>query len=57
VIDLNSQLAEYEKNIIAEVLKRTKGNISKSAAQLGLNRQNLQYKIKKYNLKKSDRQR
>lgn len=57
MIDLNQQLAEYEKNIIAEILKKTKWNISKSANQLGLNRQNLQYKIKKYDLKKSDRQR
>jgi len=49
--DINKKLAEYEKSMIVEVLKKTKWNISKSANQLGLNRQNLQYKIKKYNLK------
>ena len=50
-VDLNKKLAEYEKSIICEVLRKTKWNISKSASYLGLNRQNLQYKIKKYHLK------
>ncbi len=48
--DLNKKLESIEKDIILDVLLKNKWNISKSANYLGLNRQNLQYKIKKYNL-------
>jgi arginine utilization regulatory protein len=47
---LARSLKEAEKNEIAIVLTSTDGNISKSARLLGMSRQNLQHKIKKYNI-------
>jgi len=44
---------EYEKGLILEKLRSTGWNISEAAKQLKLTRQDLQYKIKKYGLKKS----
>lgn len=53
-IDSKSSLQEYlekiECRIIKQVLKEHNYNISRSAAQLKISRQNLQYKMKKYNL-------
>ncbi len=49
-IDLNRELALIEKQLIVERLLRHNGNITKIAASLGISRQNLQYKLKKYNL-------
>lgn len=43
-------LKENEKHEIIKMLKSTKGNISQSARRLGMSRQNLQYKIKRYNI-------
>ncbi len=40
-----------EKNRVINVLKRNRGNITKSAKELNISRQNLQYKIKKFKLK------
>lgn len=40
-----------EKNKVINVLKKNRGNITKSAKELNISRQNLQYKIKKYRLK------
>ncbi len=49
-----SSLAEYLENIEKTVIKRhllnNEGNISKTAKDLGMVRQNLQHKIKKYGL-------
>ncbi|MCL1982423.1 MAG: sigma 54-interacting transcriptional regulator [Clostridiales bacterium] len=46
-------LSEYieaaEKKIVLEAFANNGGNISKTAHQLGMNRQNLQYKLRKYN--------
>ncbi len=50
-IDLNLELALIEKQLIVERILRHNGNITKIAASLGISRQNLQYKLKKYNLK------
>ena len=50
----DSTLAEYletvEKTVIAGYLMENGGNISKTAKDLGMLRQNLQHKIKKYGL-------
>ncbi len=50
-IDLNLELALIEKQLIVERLLLYNGNITKIAASLAISRQNLQYKLKKYNLK------
>jgi arginine utilization regulatory protein len=47
---LFERLEEYEIKIILEALKLWNNNISKSAKYLGIPRQTLQNKIKKYNL-------
>lgn len=44
------QIQVQEKNDIISALKLSKGNISKAAASLGLSRQRLHYRLKKYNL-------
>ncbi|MDO4546167.1 MAG: sigma 54-interacting transcriptional regulator [Bacillota bacterium] len=50
----DSSLAEYLENIEKTVIRRhlieNEGNISKTAKELGMVRQNLQHKIKKYEL-------
>jgi arginine utilization regulatory protein len=43
-------LEDYEKNLIQRTLVGYRGNISKAATALGLVRQNLHFKIKKYGL-------
>ncbi|HWR42743.1 sigma-54 interaction domain-containing protein [Sporomusa sp.] len=48
---LVNQTESMEKNSIAAALAATGGNITQAAARLGLARQVLQYKIKKYKLK------
>ncbi|MEH0018424.1 MAG: sigma 54-interacting transcriptional regulator [Desulfobacter sp.] len=48
--DLKRQEAENEKEILIQVLSRHGGNISKSAKSLGISRQLLYYKIKKFNI-------
>ncbi|MBI4431437.1 MAG: sigma-54-dependent Fis family transcriptional regulator [Candidatus Omnitrophica bacterium] len=45
---LRSSVDDYEKKIIEEALKTNNGNRVRTARQLGLTRQNLQYKLKKY---------
>ncbi|MEG0378206.1 MAG: sigma 54-interacting transcriptional regulator, partial [Eubacterium sp.] len=49
--DLKSTLTRIEKQILTEVLTQNDFNISKSAKDLGISRQNLQYKIKLYQIK------
>ncbi|MPM61644.1 Arginine utilization regulatory protein RocR [bioreactor metagenome] len=48
---LDHIIGDVEEGYIIESLEKTGYNISKSAAILGINRQNLQYKMKKYNIK------
>lgn len=43
-------LKNTEKEIIEETLKRNQGNISRSARELGIARQNLQYRIRKLSI-------
>lgn len=45
---LNEAIEEREMEMISEALKLWRGNISKAAEGLGIPRQTLQYKIKKY---------
>jgi arginine utilization regulatory protein len=47
---LDEHLEEIEKEIIKEVLRDNNYNITKSAQILGIKRQGLQYKIRKYSL-------
>ncbi|WP_026592502.1 sigma-54 interaction domain-containing protein [Bacillus sp. UNC437CL72CviS29] len=47
---LKHTIKEMEKEYINQILKENKGNISQTAKFLGLSRQNLQYRLKKFNL-------
>ena len=49
---LSEMVRNYENEIIKKALKKTGGNISKTAKMLGIPRQTLQYKIDKINCKK-----
>lgn len=49
-IPLDRKLKLIEKVTIEKALKRNSGNVSKTARELGLKRQSLQHKIKKYSL-------
>ncbi|MBB6696837.1 sigma-54 interaction domain-containing protein [Clostridium algidicarnis] len=48
--NLEEHISNIEKQIINKVLSENDNNISKSARKLGISRQTLQYKIKKYNI-------
>ena len=45
-------LAEYEKNLILHALEKTNGNITQAANFLGIQRQNLQHRMKKLGITK-----
>lgn len=49
-LGLKEQMANYEQGLIEEALSRCGGNISRAARSLGLLRQNLHHKIRKYGL-------
>lgn len=58
IIDIESKpldwvVADIEERYINEALDRSNDNVTKAAAILGLCRQNLQYKIKKYNIRRN----
>jgi len=48
---LSAYLKHQEKAIIQGYLKFHRGNISRASEDLGLSRQNLQYKMRVYDLK------
>jgi PAS domain S-box-containing protein len=48
--DLNSQLEEYEKKIIQDVLEQNNGNKTAAAKILNVSVRNLYYKLEKYNI-------
>jgi arginine utilization regulatory protein len=50
---LPSKKNEHEENIIKNTLAENKGNITKTAKVLGVSRQLLYYKLKKYDIKRS----
>ena len=45
-IDLENYMSDIEKTIIEKILKKNNFNVSKTARDLSISRQNLQYKIK-----------
>lgn len=47
---LTEELNEIEKKIIKETLQTTGGNITEAARKLGIKRQSLQYRLRKYNI-------
>ncbi|MDA8229289.1 MAG: sigma 54-interacting transcriptional regulator [Desulfitobacterium hafniense] len=49
--NLSEMLQQVEKKIIEDTLGKNGGNISKTAQDLGIFRQALQYRIKRYNIK------
>lgn len=46
--DLPDQIERLERTMIGQAMKATDGNITKAAEKLGISRQNLNYKLKKY---------
>ena len=48
--DLEGYMINIEKNIIKKILKKNNFNVSKTARELSISRQNLQYKIKTYKI-------
>ncbi len=52
--NMQSKIDEYERKLIIQVLKTTRGNITKAADKLGMKRQSLQYRLKKYGIKKDE---
>ncbi len=52
--NLIKNTTEHEKSIIKNALLEDKGNITKTARALGISRQLLYYKIKKYNINRDD---
>lgn len=51
--NLHQILEEYEKEILQNTLKKTNWNISQTARKLGIHREALYYRIKKFGLRKS----
>ena len=51
---LRSNVADFEKHIIASALKRTGGNQSEAAKQLGTTKRILTYRIQKYGIDIND---
>ncbi|MGM0410573.1 MAG: sigma-54 interaction domain-containing protein [Bacillota bacterium] len=47
---LPDMIDKYEKEIIIQSLKENDGNVTKTAENLGIKRQSLQYRIDKYNI-------
>ena len=47
---LQEKMEEAEKRLIQEALKENDGNITRTAKSLGISRQSLQYRMKKYHL-------
>jgi len=47
---LEDIMAYYEKQVLENVLAQYNGNVTKSAEALGIQRQSMQYRMKKYDL-------
>ncbi|MCK5454495.1 MAG: hypothetical protein KAJ16_09040, partial [Calditrichia bacterium] len=50
-LSLKKKMSKLQAQHIADSLKVNRYNVSRTASQLGMSRQNLQYLIKKLNLK------
>ena len=53
-LPLTETIDKVEATLINQALVNSKGNYSKAAALLGITRQNLNYKLKKYKINKED---
>lgn len=53
-LPLSETIDRIEENIIMQALESSNWNFSKAAATLGVTRQNLHYKLKKYGIKKEE---
>ncbi|MFC7392855.1 sigma 54-interacting transcriptional regulator [Scopulibacillus cellulosilyticus] len=49
---LEEQKEQLERSLIEDALNKSGGNVSKASESLGISRQNLNYKLKKYHLSK-----
>ncbi|HMM21127.1 MAG TPA: sigma 54-interacting transcriptional regulator [Selenomonadales bacterium] len=49
--DLREDVQEYEKVMIGDVLRQCEGNVSRAARKLGMKRQALQYRLRKYGIR------
>ncbi|MBK5653527.1 MAG: hypothetical protein I4N50_17885, partial [Rhizobium sp.] len=47
---LSPFLMDTENNIVTDALKKHRGNLSRAAKELGILRQSLQYRIKKFGI-------
>jgi arginine utilization regulatory protein len=52
--DLEKYMDNVEKGVIKKVLKKNNYNVSKASRELNVSRQNLQYKLKKHNIKQEE---
>lgn len=50
-MELQDILQNVEYQVISRTLQKNNGNVSKTARELGIRRQGLQYRMKKYNIK------
>lgn len=48
--DLNQYLENIERSLIRRIYLKNENNITKTAIELNISRQNLQYKLKKYEI-------
>jgi arginine utilization regulatory protein len=53
-LTLKNECGEYERKRILELLTSVEGNISEAARLMGIKRQSLQYRLKKYRIAKKD---
>lgn len=51
-VQFKKRTFDYEKNLIIEAIKSTRGNITKAAQKMGMKRQLLQYYMKKYGIRR-----
>lgn len=48
-------ISDFERNFIIQMLEENKGNISKTANQMGMHKKNLHEKLNKYNIKPTNK--
>lgn len=48
--DLKSRMAAFEKKYIRHVIEKNGNNVSRAARELGISRQSLQYRLRKYGM-------
>ncbi len=50
--ELKEKVGEFERYYIQKVIEKNSGNVSKAAKVLGISRQSLQYRLRKYEMKR-----